>query len=162
MKRKLSLIVALAALAALTVVSVSSAVVNYDPATGGFVGKGDVQTALGLNNAQIQAAAASLEFAYSDSIVVEGGACIRPNGTEHPNDVWRRTTGLDAEVVYEARQKNKQPQVTGFILEPVSGGGNTTYTDQCNNNFTEAPGEILDVQEGDGLTVNGVPLPNTP
>jgi len=36
--------------------------VSYFPETGGFVGKGDVQTALGWNNAQLQTNASAVKF----------------------------------------------------------------------------------------------------
>lgn len=63
--------------AALAFVASAAASVNFDPTcsltpsngTGacGFVGKGDVQTALGLNNAKMQAAAGSLKFTDTQS-----------------------------------------------------------------------------------------------
>ena len=41
------------------------AAVTFDPATGtGFVGKGDVQTAMGWNNAELQKNAENLKFTY--------------------------------------------------------------------------------------------------
>ncbi len=57
------------AVGAATIVALSAiagASVTFDASTGtGFVGKGDVQSALGYNNAQVQAAANSLAFTYS-------------------------------------------------------------------------------------------------
>lgn len=45
----------LVALAAATLATVAIAAVTFDPVTGtGFVGKGDVQTAFGWNNQQLQ------------------------------------------------------------------------------------------------------------
>lgn len=53
-----------AALATLALtIPAANAAVTFDPATGtGFVGKGDVQTALGYNNAQLQKNASTLVF----------------------------------------------------------------------------------------------------
>ncbi|HSK25425.1 MAG TPA: hypothetical protein VK894_00765, partial [Jiangellales bacterium] len=51
---------------------VAQAAVTFDAATGeGFVGKGDVQLALGYNNKQLQDNAGSLEFAAVSEVVTE-------------------------------------------------------------------------------------------
>jgi hypothetical protein len=61
--------IALAFVAALLVVLPAAASVTFDPLTGtGFVGKGDVQSAFGWNNQQLQANAAGVSFTY----IVEG------------------------------------------------------------------------------------------
>src|SRR5689334_19463738 len=60
-------IVVLAALAALATAAVASASVTVDASGNGFVGKGDVQTALGYkNDAAFQADAAKITFQYGD------------------------------------------------------------------------------------------------
>src|ERR687892_2586108 len=62
----------IAVLTALVVGAVAYADVIFDAATGtGFVGKGDVQLALGYNNAQLQANANSLVFAAVSTVVTE-------------------------------------------------------------------------------------------
>ena len=55
----------IAALFAMALATTAQAAVTFDPETGtGFVGKGDVQVAFGWNNAQFQANATGLSFAY--------------------------------------------------------------------------------------------------
>lgn len=50
----------------------SFATIIFDPTTGkGFVGKWDIQTALGLNNAQVQVA--SLTFTYKSEDTYDVG-----------------------------------------------------------------------------------------
>src|SRR6476660_6780056 len=60
-------IVVLAALAALATAAVASAGVDVDASGNGFVGKGDVQTALGYKtDGAFQADAAGVKFQYGD------------------------------------------------------------------------------------------------
>lgn len=55
--------------AALLLASPLAAGVTFDPTTGtGFVGKGDVQSAFGWNNAQLQANAAGIGFVYDETV----------------------------------------------------------------------------------------------
>jgi hypothetical protein len=63
-------IIGIMAVAMLAIIpAAASASVTYDAATGkGFVGKGDVQTAYGWNNAALQANAAGVTFAFSQPI----------------------------------------------------------------------------------------------
>lgn len=131
---------------------VAVAAVNYDPETGGFAGKGDVQQVLGFNNNQLQSQAQNIQFRYSDNVVVEGGGCINPNtGVFHPNDVWRRTSGVSTTIESDARQRN---QITGFILGAAGSGGDPVYTDSCGGNREEGPGTVLDILPGNGLEVS--------
>jgi hypothetical protein len=62
-KTRIAFAVATATTGALLAASPANAAVTFDPATGtGFVGKGDVQTALKYNNTQLQKNASSLLF----------------------------------------------------------------------------------------------------
>lgn len=52
--------------------SAAGAAVTFDPATGtGFIGKGDVQTALGWNNKALQTAEANGGIAFTYKAVTE-------------------------------------------------------------------------------------------
>jgi hypothetical protein len=106
----------------LAVASIAYAAVTFDPATGtGFAGKGDVQLALGLNNAQIQAQASSLEFTYVSTDTYEvvnawaTGNAGNPVSLSSHTETVTTTVGVNATVAYDSR-KNSQGQVTGFNL----------------------------------------------
>jgi hypothetical protein len=109
----------LATLAALAVVaSAALATVTFDAATGkGFVGKGDVQLALGWNNAMLQSNASGVSFTYEASedfdITCEWDTGVK-NIVHHVNHRQRSTT-LNAAVLVDLR-KNRQQDVTGFNL----------------------------------------------
>ena len=107
-------VAALAAAALALTVTPASAVISFDPTTGtGSVGKGDVQTALGWTNKQLQDGAASLRFTtayqYSSTTTWE---CTAADGTT----VVRSNGGGGSGVIvygYEVRGGSK---VTGFVL----------------------------------------------
>ncbi len=149
------------------------AVVNFDPATGlGFAGKGDVQKALSLNNAQLQSLVNSngIVFTYEDEIQLSQ-LCERDAGqSETRTRTMKRERKIDSVVEYEARRNSGiNNQVTGFRLIGYSEGGSGGFvmpTDICpdpNPNPGEpvwspaGPVEIVS-QSGGVLKVNGVPL----
>ena len=115
---------ALAASAAFAFAAAAYAAVTFDPATGtGFVGKGDVQLALGLNNAQLQAQAGSLVFTYATTTtykVTEVWATGNPNQPKSLNSHEVEVTtiaGVNGSIAYDPRRQN---QVTGFNLNGFS------------------------------------------
>jgi hypothetical protein len=115
----------------LAVAGIVFASVTLDPTSGtGFVGKGDVQTALGLNNAQMQAQAESLTFAYvtTDTYeVVNAWATGNPDNPVSLNSHTETVTtviGVNSTVAYDPRKVNGQKQFTGFNL---TGFGNVVY-----------------------------------
>ena len=142
-----------------------SAAVTLDSETGtGFVGKGDVQTALGLNNAGLQAVAENLVFTYNtvDSYVVtvewitgEGTKGEQAHIVTH-DIVWT----LSGEVLYDAKKKN---QFVGFNLNGF--GSKTTAGDvpaigdvyPGNSDHIVTSVELVSSSTG-GLYVNGVAL----
>ena len=149
---------------ALTMATAAFAAVTFDSATGtGFVGKGDVQNALGLNNAQLQAA--TLEFSVSSTDVTTW-TCTKPQPT--PNDpekviVQERnvTTTTEGLLFNIARVRN---QITGFNLSGYNGSP-TVITDgpaigSCPSNPSGfVYDENADTQSGAStLSVNGVAL----
>ena len=142
----------------------ASAAVSFDPATGtGFVGKGDVQLALGLNNAQLQSTpvvftvASDTTSTWTCSKVVVTG-----NGTEKESVQHRHSTTSVAGVVSsQARVRN---QITGFLLSGY--GARTVVSDgpavgTCPNSssgFRFDDNVQTTGTAGSGLLVNGVPL----
>jgi hypothetical protein len=109
----------------LAVAGIVLASVTFDSATGiGFVGKGDVQTALGLNNAQMQAQAASLVFTLvkvDTYEVVNAWATGNPDNPVSLNSHTQTVTtfcNVSASVLYDARTHK---QVDGFNLTGWNG-----------------------------------------
>ena len=127
--KKLSL--GAAACAAVTVAAYAT--VTYNLATGvGFVGKGDLQTPWGWNNAALQANAEGVDFYYAASstnsysavcefTTGEGTPGQRTHQVTHKTDV---VAAVNASVAHETR-KNGPGMVTGFNL---TGLGATTTT----------------------------------
>lgn len=79
---KVALIAATTTALALGGASAAQAAVTIDSAGSGFVGKGDVQTALGLNNAQLQAKAGSLKFTTSQDAIQAVTQGVTQSGTQ--------------------------------------------------------------------------------
>lgn len=114
--------------ASLALAAPASAAHTYDPATGGFVGKGDVQTAFTWNNAQLQANAANVTFSYQTETNYSA-VCEWFTGQNSPkgaksHDVTHKTSAsVVSSIAYESRTRN---QITGFILQaagsPISSG----------------------------------------
>ncbi|WP_059171716.1 hypothetical protein [Bacillus sp. FJAT-27445] len=141
------------------------AAVTIDPQTGaGFVGKGDVQTAMGWNNADLQKNADSLKFTYStkETYVVtvtwvtgEGTRGEKTHCVEH-----ERTSSINSSIGFDPRTKK---QITGFDLnnfnDTVTGG------DEIPKFGDEYPGKsghfvksVELISTSGGLYVNGVLL----
>lgn len=155
LKRFGSFAIALAALA-LTLSTVAAAV-DFDAETGeGFVGKGDVQTALGYNNKQLQDNAEDLVFSAS-SVSETTWVCQRDAGTQTQERATTTTTqGVVSKVL---RERN---QVTGFILNGYDGdpvivhdgpdiGSCPTFWSEVPDSRETTPGETI-------LYVDGVAL----
>lgn len=167
MKTKL---LVLAGVAALATAGAALAAVTFNPATGtGFVGKGDVQTALSLNNAAMQSAANSLLFTYSETTAYDvdcywetetGG----PNSKIIPHAVTNvKESSINGTTTYDARQRN---QITGFTLTGyssvvVSGGAVPNVGDACPQAHSTAVVTAVTPSPSNGpgeLRVNGVLL----
>jgi hypothetical protein len=118
-----------------------------------LVGKGEVQTALGWNNAQLQSNANNLTWSYMEESTVEL-VCQRENRN---NTVTQTRTGsrtVSATVDYSTRGNR---QVTGFVLqigELIVSGSEPACP--AAEDWEEVSRE--EVSSSDGLTVNGVPL----
>jgi hypothetical protein len=140
--------------------------INVDYSTGvGFVGKGDVQLALGLNNKQLQDQAASLEFTFNSEVVSEvSWTCTNSNNEN--TKVRERTTTITTEGIVSsiAREKN---QITGFNLNGFTGTPTTSSTSEGNElnscpggpwTLTTHAGAPEVISTDGGLKVNGVDL----
>jgi hypothetical protein len=112
--KKLYAAIALALAAMLVASTAAIAAVTFNPETGeGFVGKGDVQTALGLNNAQLQNAQITFRAL---KVTEHTWTCDRDGG---PQTQERATETTAQQLVSStARVKN---QITGFNLIEYSG-----------------------------------------
>lgn len=104
--------------------SAAMAEVTFNPATGiGFVGKGDVQSAFGWNNAMLQANAGSLTFTYV-ALDKYSAVCTftTPGGKKEDkihNVGHKRNVGVSGAVAFKPRVMN---QITGFNLTGISSG----------------------------------------
>lgn len=140
------LVVAAASAALLS--TAASAAVTYDPAVGGFAGKGDLQTLFNWNNNLLQANATGIVFTW-ESAAEYDAVCEFDTETGgknskiiHHSPTRTIAVNVNATVVGDARQRN---QITGFNLgaasaapsadAPVVGGacpggnlGNGVYT----------------------------------
>jgi hypothetical protein len=141
--------------------TVAFAAVTFDPETGeGFVGKGDVQEALGWNNRQLQNNPDPLVFTASS--VSQTTWLCRHDTNQNAADQERSTTVTTRGLVSaEARERN---QITGFYLEGYTGTP-TVVTDGPEVGTCQAANRSLlegSIEEGEAsaftLFVNGVAL----
>ena len=113
--------------AALVVVGSALAAVTFNPETGeGFVGKGDVQTALNFKNAQMQAAHKEVTFKYV-ATATYAFDCEWWTGPEH--NLKRHETTLEAQTNVNASvasDSRKTGQWTGWNLLGYPDGGGPT------------------------------------
>lgn len=127
-----------------------------------FVGKGDVQSALGWNNKQLQDNANGLKWTYEISetyeITVEWTTGEGTRGEKTHVVTHERTVNVNSAVTYQARQQN---QVTGFYLTigdtPTTGNiPEVGDTFPGNSGHTVTSVELL--SRTATLKVDGVPL----
>jgi hypothetical protein len=106
----------------------ANADVNVDELGVGFVGKGDVQSIYDWNNSMLQANAHLVRFKFSNagtaSWTCQG---VNKSGNIVISDVRDQDVGTNAEISYDPR-KNRQGQITGFILTGLKASA-TTYND---------------------------------
>jgi hypothetical protein len=181
-KRIPAVIVGLAAATVMAAATTASASVTINADGTGFVGKGDVQTVLGLNNNQMQ----STPVSFATKSVTEQGFgwdCVKYTYDKDGNikKTIRQeranvtTTDVTAVVSNVARVKN---QITGYNLTGLGAATTTSVTDgpapfSCpdDNPNPAEPKFALDPESAvtgaptvlsQGLFVNGVNLPITP
>lgn len=157
--------VAAALVGAFSFTTTAWAAVSFDPESGtGFVGKGDVQTALGWNNKQLQDNAGNVQFRATSEVVTEvTWECTRFDRDGNPTDQSQEreqttTTTIQGVVSKVDRERN---QITGFTLTGYSGTPTeTTDTDgpavgTCPSGWrvTEGPSEPQEVSSTTTLEV---------
>jgi hypothetical protein len=115
MKTHTRIVLALVACVAAAVTAYATVMVDENGE--GFVGKGDVQTIFGWNNAQLQANADQLTFHYSSlstTVQETTWACLNNGGNEvGRSSTTTTTTGVSNPNAALARVRN---QITGFNL----------------------------------------------
>ena len=119
MDRKVFVGLALAALIATS--AVVRAEVTWTPEDGGFVGKGDVQTLFGWNNATMQANHTSIEF----ELVMQAGytfECEWWTGPSHNRRHHTNTKEIELDINATVESSSRRTgQYTGWNLGPASG-----------------------------------------
>jgi hypothetical protein len=169
--RKILLIAAalIAVLASLGLASSANAAVTVDNGVG-TVGKGDVQSALGWNNAAFDKGAASLKFTASAEKVTADYkmSCYGSDAVGHRIISQPGTTQVTATPIYNA---GNGKQITGFNLTGQTSGFTATGSATLREEKPEGCFMFMNLGQGDlfgktvvtgGLKVNGVDLPNTP
>jgi len=153
--------------------AIASASVTFDPNTGGFVGKGDVQLAFGWNNAKLQQNASGVTFSY-DAVDTYSATCtwVTGEGTKGEkihNVEHNRRASVASTVAFDAR---KHSQIDGFILAPAGASdtngvapvvGAPCVSENGNGNDAKWSAVTL-VSSTGGLSVNfgGVSVPLQP
>jgi hypothetical protein len=89
------------------------AAVDYDPEFGGYVGKGDVQSAFGWSNKELQAKGESVEFAYRVTADWTGECAVFERGQVTKSGTVVDTYATDKSVDFDVKKKN---QINGFFL----------------------------------------------
>lgn len=117
MTRKLLTLIAAFAVMALFA-SASLAAVTFDSATGtGFVGKGDVQTVLGINNKAMQTIQDKVTFGYDDTTTYTF-TCTWQTGQEDKRKTHTNNKEISSGVAAELNSKGRLTgQYTGWFLE---------------------------------------------
>jgi hypothetical protein len=165
--RRIIMIAALAAIAILATAAVANATVAVDANGNGLVGKGDVQTVLGWNNAAFDTNAGSV--AFTQKSVTSSHYALNCNGTDYVDDMTVTTT---KPVTATAIKNANGRQITGWNLTGVgTGTTSTTHTDPnarsqwlaCVIGGGDAASSVSSSNTTlPGLYVNGISLPNTP
>jgi hypothetical protein len=138
-----------AAAATVFVSSAALAAVTFDFSTGmGFVGKGDVQTAFGWNNAQLQGNAAGVSF-FVDDTATYSAVCTFVTGEGTPGEKTHDVTiprhvSVNSDVQYDARTHR---QIDGFEL--------TGYGDEDSSGDIPVVGQTCVAQDSNGIAQNG-------
>jgi hypothetical protein len=122
-------LVTAAIIATMAIAQPASAAVTFDATNGtGFVGKGDVQLALGWNNATLQRSGDTLRFTFTDQAEYDVYCSKEVGGLKNPQtnrNIFDREQKLRAQLTYDARVRNQITgfNITGFDGDPVITGG---------------------------------------
>jgi hypothetical protein len=132
-------------LLALSATSMASVSIDNDGV--GFVGKGDVQQVFDWNNAQLQDNAASLQFRFGASNTASWTCAGENKAGKIVTTQHELTTGVHSAAAFDPR-KNRQGQITGFILSGFDASQTSTQAaGQCpsNNGFVVQPALVGDI-----------------
>jgi hypothetical protein len=160
-------IVAIAALVALAVPTAALASVAVDANGNGYVGKGDVQSALKWNNGDFDKNVANLKFTAGTQSMSNQTRWQCSGGERSRTSTVVQSRTVKATPVLSANGKQITGwDLTGFGFQYVSGGySGAPYVGYCpaGESFNGFLPNVFttDVTDG-GLTVNGIELPNTP
>jgi hypothetical protein len=169
--KRITKIAVLAAFAVLATATAASASVAVDADGNGLVGKGDVQSALGFNDAALQNAwkAGQIKFTVNAEKVAADYemSCYGSNATMHRQIIHFGTATIEATALLNPQGKvsqgwNLTGKTTGFTF---SSG---TYRDSAcpEGSFpfmnVGVPTQPNTMSITGGLKVNGIDLPNTP
>jgi hypothetical protein len=160
--------------ACLVASAIAYATVVIDDEGVGFVGKGDVQLAIGgINNAQLQALVelGAIDFRYIEESTVEYDCewdTVNKKQTIHHSVPQKKTSRVRASIAFEARKIKGQKQYTGFNLNgfetPIREGGVVDCSQDSGDavpvNIVVGEGAIATFQVSDG--VDWYDLPITP
>jgi hypothetical protein len=158
------------AVARLAIPAAASASVSVDNGVG-TVGKGDVQSVLGWNNAAFDKGVGTLKFTASAEKVIADYkmSCYGSDAIGHRIISQPGTATVTATPIYNA---GNGKQITGFNLTGQTNGftvtGGATLRDvPCPEGsfmyMNLGQGDLFGkTQVTDGLKVNGIALPNTP
>jgi hypothetical protein len=161
------LIIIAASLAALAVPAAGIASVSVEANGNGYVGKGDVQSALKWNNGDFDKNVGSLKFTAGTQTISNQSRWQCSGGEQSRTSTVVQSRTVKATPVLSSNGKQITGwDLTGFGFQYVSGGySGAPYNGYCPageswvgflpNVFT------TDVTDG-GLKVNGIDLPNTP
>jgi hypothetical protein len=166
MKRIIKIAV-LAAVAVLATAAVASASVAVDANGTGYVGKGDVQSALKWNNGDFDKNVANLKFTAGTQVMGNQTRWQCSGGEQsRTSTVVQSRTVKATEVLSSNGKQITGWNLTGFGYQYLGGGySGAPYVGYCPAG--ESFGGFLpnvfttDVTDG-GLKVNGIDLPNTP
>ena len=170
--KRITKIVALAAIALFATAAVASASVAVDSVGNGSVGKGDVQSALGGNNAAFDTYAPSVTFSMKSETVWH--QVYRCNGVDYINDITNKTV---QPITATALKSGNGKQITGWNLTGPNGTPDSKTTYSNSSAYSKAfmacyfsGGTVEDVSTPPTSTSSlfvsadgkDVPLPNTP
>jgi hypothetical protein len=139
-----------------TVLVTAYAAVTFDPSTGiGFVGKGDLQTPWGWNDAKLQSSAAGVSFYYHSSVSsLYSAVCTWTTGEGKKGETIHNVAHnrevvnvVSSSVACELRKNGNDSKVTGFNLL-----GCTSQSSTVDANVAPVVGQPCMGNEGhDGL-----------
>jgi hypothetical protein len=166
---KKTLMTMLALSSCLAVGTLAYAAVTFDATTGtGFVGKGEVQVALGLNNKELNAQAGNLIFAAVGTQVQEYSWECTNSNNDKVQSRERETSVTTQGVVSAVARDNKTGQITGFNLIEYQGNPTTQTTSSgqplnscpagANWSLSTPAGEPVVIESSSVLTVDGVTI----